>query len=292
MMFSVIIPTYNRSRIVLETVKSVLGQTFREFEVIVVDDGGNDDTQQALTALNDPRIRYFYKQNEERAVARNYGAERAKGRFLNFFDSDDLMRPHHLQSVYDYLVKTSFEPAMIFTGYTVIDENGKELYRFAREGLFPREKLLYGNYILNIAVVLKKEAFMAEKYNTDRAIIVLEDWELWLRLASKHQIHCIPAYSIAAVNHGGRSVLNSNSGALITKVKRMREISLRDAPMVRSSKAAKATLSMGLYSYASLHMALAGEKRWLILRYLWKALRSDLRLVFKKRFYVILSRLI
>lgn len=291
MIFSVIIPTYNRAETVAETVRSVLGQTFGDFEIIVVDDGGSDNTAELLAALNDPRIKYFYKKNEERAVARNYGAALASGMYLNFVDSDDLMQPHHLASVHQFLEKTRYEPRMVFTGYTVVDENGNEIYRYGLTGIFPFKKLLYGNHLLNIALIVEKKAFMTEQYNTDRRIIVLEDWELWLRLLSHHKVHCIPAFSIAAVNHSGRSVLSSNADGLITKVNAMREISFRDAPMVSRSWRARRTLSMGLFSYASLHMALAGEKRSKVIHYLIKALRSDPCLLLKKRFYAIVRRL-
>ena len=91
--FSVIIPTYNRSTLLINTVDSVLAQNYPHFEVIIVDDGSTDDTQQVVrnTYSNVPQIRYFYKQNEERGAARNFGLKHAKGEYALFFDSDDFM---------------------------------------------------------------------------------------------------------------------------------------------------------------------------------------------------------
>src|SRR6476661_7993594 len=97
MLFSVIIPTYNRAQIVRDTIMTVLNQTYRDFEIIVVDDGSTDETQKTVDSITDNRLRYFYKTNEERSVARNFGADKANGEYLIFLDSDDRFEINHLQ---------------------------------------------------------------------------------------------------------------------------------------------------------------------------------------------------
>jgi glycosyltransferase involved in cell wall biosynthesis len=86
---SVIIPTYNRCDIIAETIGSVLSQTVRDIEVIVVDDGSSDRTQQVVEAIVDPRVRYFCKPNGGPADARNFGLAKASGQFIAFLDHDD-----------------------------------------------------------------------------------------------------------------------------------------------------------------------------------------------------------
>lgn len=87
---SVIVPCYNRADIVGETIDSLLRQTYAELEVIVVDDGSSDGTQDVIAAYKDQRVRYFYKPNGGLSSARNYGLGEASGQFVAFLDSDDL----------------------------------------------------------------------------------------------------------------------------------------------------------------------------------------------------------
>ncbi|HLF46080.1 MAG TPA: glycosyltransferase family 2 protein, partial [Chitinophagaceae bacterium] len=99
--FSVIIPTYNRAHLIKETIDSVLRQTHPHFEIIIVDDGSTDDTKQVIENHfgKDARVIYFYKQNEERGAARNFGLKQAKGDYAVFLDSDDLMLSPYLETL-------------------------------------------------------------------------------------------------------------------------------------------------------------------------------------------------
>jgi glycosyltransferase involved in cell wall biosynthesis len=97
---SVILPTYNRARFLPEAFESICGQTFTDWELIVVDDGGTDDTSELVVELSKsiPQpVRYIYQENLGAYSARNTGLDHATGRYLAFFDSDDLWLPHHLQ---------------------------------------------------------------------------------------------------------------------------------------------------------------------------------------------------
>lgn len=111
MRFSVIIPTYNRCRILKETVDSVLNQTFKDFELIVVDDGSADDTRQVLAAYGS-KIRVVNRLNGGGARARDAGAEIARGEYLSFLDDDDLFLPHTLD-VYNRLISDGAPPKLI-----------------------------------------------------------------------------------------------------------------------------------------------------------------------------------
>ncbi len=107
-LISVIIPTYNRGRLILDSVKSVLNQTYKNIELIVVDDCSTDDTEQILKSLNDSRLNYLrLEKNSGACSARNRGIEVASGEYLAFNDSDDLWLPEKLNCQLDFLNKSS-----------------------------------------------------------------------------------------------------------------------------------------------------------------------------------------
>jgi glycosyltransferase involved in cell wall biosynthesis len=292
MTFSVIIPTYNRAGIIQGTLNSVLDQTFQDFEVIVVDDGSSDGTRLQVEALHNKKIRYYFKTNEERSVARNFGAERAEGRYLIFLDSDDRMRNDHLLNLYKYLLHHDFSPRFLFAGYVVYNPDGTKLYEYRKKGLFRKKKLLYGNYVGCSSVVVERELFRKHQFNTHPSIILFEDWELWLRIISETDLHCIPAGSLIMINHPGRSVLNYSVPQLVEKIRYFRQVALASIPLVAGSASARRTFNMGLYSYVALHVAMAKSDRKSAARYFRKALVSDPGFVTRRRFYGILKQLL
>lgn len=97
--FSVVIPAYNRARVLPGAIDSVLQQTDQDFEIIVVDDGSTDNPRAVVEDFHDPRIRYEWKENGGGGSARNRGIDRARGRFVAFLDSDDVFLPHHLAAM-------------------------------------------------------------------------------------------------------------------------------------------------------------------------------------------------
>jgi glycosyltransferase involved in cell wall biosynthesis len=91
--FSIIIPTYNRAHMILQTLETAFAQTYPYFEVILVDDGSTDNTENIIKSINHKNFVYLKKPNEERAVARNTGFNIAKGEYLTLLDSDDFLYP-------------------------------------------------------------------------------------------------------------------------------------------------------------------------------------------------------
>ena len=99
-MISIITPTYNRALLVQTTIKSILAQTFTDWELIIVDDGSTDNTEEAIQHfLTDPRISYVKKSNSGQAASLNVGVSHAKGEFITFLDSDDEAYPEWLSTV-------------------------------------------------------------------------------------------------------------------------------------------------------------------------------------------------
>ncbi|MEG4488434.1 glycosyltransferase [Microcoleus sp. D2_18a_B4] len=123
---SVIIPVYNGSRYIVQAVESALGQTFTNLEIIVVDDGSSDRTQQVLQPYFD-RIRYIYQENQGVASARNIACQLAQGEFLAFLDADDYFLPSKLEK---QLACFDADPTldMVQTGWLMVDETGKNIF--------------------------------------------------------------------------------------------------------------------------------------------------------------------
>ena len=92
-MFSIILPTYNRAAIIQDSIKSVIEQTYQDWELIVVDDGSTDNTEDCIKnlMLKENRIKYIYQHNQERSQARNNGIKTAKYKWICFLDSDDIL---------------------------------------------------------------------------------------------------------------------------------------------------------------------------------------------------------
>jgi glycosyltransferase involved in cell wall biosynthesis len=122
---SVIIPVYNGERYIVQAVESALRQTFTNLEIIIVDDGSTDRTQQVLQPYFD-RVRYIYQENQGVAAARNIACQLAQGEFLAFLDADDYFLPSKLEK---QLACFDHDPAldMVQTGWLMVDETGKDI---------------------------------------------------------------------------------------------------------------------------------------------------------------------
>jgi len=291
MLFSVIIPTYNRAHIITETLLSVLDQSFSNYEIIVVDDGSEDNTREVVEKINNEKIRYFYKPNEERSVARNYGADKAVGEYLIFLDSDDKIQHDHLALARHYLISQREKVRVLFSGYVIFNPDGSKLYEYTEDGIFDQKKLFYGNFLGCSSVIIEKDLFTQYYFNTDPRLILFEDWELWLRINAHHQVHCIPIKSVIMVNHNGRSVLNYDYKQLMEKILFFKNYVLSNVKTISDSFVNKRTFLMGVYSYASLHIALTKKSPVAALKYLLKSVGNNPSLIFKRRFFGILKQL-
>ena len=123
---SVIIPTYNTSGFILETIHSVLNQSYLNLEVIVVNDGSTDNTIAVLGSITDNRLKIFNRSNHGVSVSRNFGLDNAKGEFVVFFDSDDLMSYNFIKSRVGFLKENPFF-SFVTSWVQKIDQNGQQL---------------------------------------------------------------------------------------------------------------------------------------------------------------------
>jgi glycosyltransferase involved in cell wall biosynthesis len=125
--FSIIIPTYNRAHLIGRAIESVLGQTFKDWELIIVDDGSTDDTSAKVLAFQDERIRYVWQENAELNAARNMGIQAHKGVYLCFLDDDDLFLPEHLEVHFKEISKLGMPLGVFHSGIAMLYQS-KESY--------------------------------------------------------------------------------------------------------------------------------------------------------------------
>lgn len=288
-LFSLIIPTYNRAGFISRTIESVLAQTYSNFEIIVVDDGSTDNTEQVVKTFADSRIMYLWQDNAERAAARNAGVKLAKGTYVTFLDSDDLLYPHHLAEAYRLVEKLN-NPSFFHLAYEVKDNQGKVLSRNHYKGDLNRQ-LLKGNLLSCMGVFVKRNIVLTNPFNETRLLSGSEDWELWMRLASRHTLHYSNTVTSAIIQHEGRSVVNTDEVKLKNRIA-LAVISLdKDASWQKHYGKRKPIMMAHLWLYLSLHLIIAGNKRR-GLHYWYKAIRSELSVVFSRKSVVILWKLI
>ncbi len=184
---SVVIPTYNRARLLPEAVRSALSQTEQLIEVLVVDDGSTDSTPEAMAALlEDPRLRYLRQANRGRSAARNRGAREAQADWLAFLDSDDVLEPDALEA---HLAVVDRHPAvgMTVAGYRTVDDNGRVVrtYRPWESGAsLEASAWLETCFGMPGSVLMARDRFLACG-GFDEALHLAEDWDLYLRLAGE-----------------------------------------------------------------------------------------------------------
>jgi len=193
-MISVILPTYNRANLLPRAVQSVLSQTEKDIELIVVDDASTDDTAQVMAALADPRVRYLRQsENKGACAARNAGVKAARGEYIAFQDSDDAWHLDKLEKQLAFLKSTGAD--MVFCAFRRFEGEDAREYRIvpdpAQTGEKVRyEQLLEENLISTQTILGKRECFV--KYPFDETFPRMQDWELVLRLSQMIDIRFQP----------------------------------------------------------------------------------------------------
>ncbi len=192
---SIIMPTFNRPQMLLLALESVVNQTYKNWEVIVVNDGGEDVENILSTVFAGDRIVYVrLPKNLERSYARNMGIQLAKGKYIAYLDDDDQFLPDHLETLVTCLESSEYEVAYT-DAFRVIHE--KQHGRYVETGRdvpysceFSRENLLYENFIPILCVMHSRSCF-DDVGLFDESLHTHEDWDLWIRLSERAPFHHI-----------------------------------------------------------------------------------------------------
>lgn len=186
MSVSVVMPSFNAERTVEQAIASVLSQTYREFELIVVDDCSTDGTYEiaARAGRDDKRVRLLRnKENQGVARSRNIGVQAARFEWVAFLDSDDMWRPEKLEKQVR-LVGGNGVRSICFTGSTFMDEDARRIpYELSVPGEISRRELLKQNLISCSSVLVKKETLLQYPMHGDA--MIHEDLATWLKILEK-----------------------------------------------------------------------------------------------------------
>jgi glycosyltransferase involved in cell wall biosynthesis len=239
---NVIIPTYNYGRYLPRAIESVLAQTYKDIEILVVDDGSTDNTAKISEGYKEKGVKYFkHEHNKGLSAARNTGIKNTSGQFIAFLDSDDEWAPEKLALQVELLEKGSVEVGLIYTDvkYIKMRPEVKAVTLFPAELSRPDYKILVDTVLIEMLylhpVETSGEAFtrlLEANLSTGSSSTVLarrkcfedvglfdenlkygEDWEMWLRIAKAYKVGCVNKVLAACWTHGVN--MSANKRAMI-----------------------------------------------------------------------------
>ncbi len=186
-MVSVIMPAFNRKKTVLDAVNSVLEQTYRNIELIVVDDGSTDGTAEVLSKIDDSRFKYVYQENAGACAARNRGIELARGEYIAFHDSDDIWHKDKIKK--QIFIFEKINPDIVFCKLLKTYPSGKVVVypEYYGEGFLKPVENLFG--IGTQTIMAKRKVF--EKYKFDPQMPRFQEFEMLFRATKEFSIYCV-----------------------------------------------------------------------------------------------------
>lgn len=193
-MFSIVIPLYNKASFIENTIKSVLNQSFLNYEIIVINDGSTDESEEKVLELKDPRIQLFTQKNQGASVARNLGIEKSKFDYIAFLDADDLWLENHLETLKNLI--ENFPSAGIFASrYQLFFKEGKisiPKFKGISEdfyGIVPDYFDASLNYAVATSSSIAVPKHVFEKIGNFKSKISSgQDVDMWIRIASKYPV--------------------------------------------------------------------------------------------------------
>ena len=187
-LISVIIPTYNRKDLLVDAIRSIMAQKPKNYEVIIVDDGSTDGTEEYIKSLNLP-VRFFEKNNGGVSAARNFGVKEARGEYLAFLDADDLWMEGFLSSVMDYFelhsgVSIVYTDQRISVNY--VTQTRTRFKKNPPKHKFPAPFFIDNSPIQISSTVIKKKV-LDDVGGFNETLKIHEDVELWNRISEKYE---------------------------------------------------------------------------------------------------------
>ena len=185
---SIVMPTYNHDKFIIEAIESVINQTYRNIELIIIDNYSMDNTENIVKSYVSKDSRIIYKKHRNDgiiAISRNIGIKEASGNYIAFIDSDDFWLNNKIERVIEFFNKYPYVDLVCHDEFHIY-ENDKNSIKKSKNGPYKKyfDLLFKGNALSTSAVVLKKsKVFEAELFSEDKNFVTAEDYDLWLKLS-------------------------------------------------------------------------------------------------------------
>lgn len=263
---SVIVPVYNAQKYLPESIRSILAQTYTDYELIIVDDGSTDQSVSVIKNFqkkHPDKITLIQKENGGPASARNVGIKAAAGEYIAFNDADDLWLRSKLQRQLAFFEVQSPEVGIVYTERLNFDHEGlylvsKHRQKFAKGSIY--RELLKSNFIPNNSVMVRRKCFDVVGL-FDESLGIIEDYDMWLRIALKYQISFLPeVLSLYRLHPEGRSKNYEITLKRNIRVIRKQYAMLGDAT-VKITKEIRSALSQRLADLAFFYLK-KGKPAW------------------------------
>lgn len=184
--FSVIIPAYNLEQYIAVTIQSVLDQTFKDFEIIIVDDGSTDKTVSVIQSFHDPRIRLISQPNGGVSKARNTGIQIANGKYIAFLDGDDFWYPEHLMLAFEFFKRHS--NILVYVSRYLMSELITIPPRVSSKPTFIRKLGILGLLCIHSSSIILNSSLVSQLPPWEENMSYGEDGLYWTRLMRKTNI--------------------------------------------------------------------------------------------------------
>ena len=185
---SIIIPNFNHAQYIGDAIQSVLVQKYRNFEIIVVDDGSTDNSREVITKFGD-KVKYIWQENQGLSAARNTGIQAARGNYIGLLDADDMYEQDYLNTLMSRL-KADSNAAGIYCGYQFVDHHNRSLPQVENRLILPEQlfrTLVDGNFLVPESMFVHRYCY--ENCGLfDEKLRACEDWDMWLRITSQYKI--------------------------------------------------------------------------------------------------------
>lgn len=276
MKFSIVIPTFNRSKFISQIITDVINQTYTNWELIIIDDGSTDNTKEVISKfIDNPKIQYFFQLNAERSNARNHGIKDATGDFICFVDSDEKLHRDHLSQIKKGIEINNHKVGVY--NYDIGFEFKNPKQNYTRKGVFfanPVDPSILLSKIIGTPQLCISKKIM-NKYLFDPEITVGEDMELLFRISTEFPIFYIKGEpTIFEIEHELRSVNNrsiSSEKQLLT----LKTMFSKGHPANAVSRRDKNKLLSEVYFNASIDYL--KSKRIKGLRYLLNSIQKNIK---------------
>lgn len=279
MLVSVIIPTYNRAEIIKDAINSVLNQTYQEFEILVVDDKSEDQTEDVIRAFQDPRVKFLTNKRTKGAQgARNTGLYGAKGDWVAMLDSDDVWLPSKLEKQVKYVSNCNPDVVGLSAGNAKYDFDTNKVinYNIPAKRRYGVHDLLYKNYLSGFSTFFfrRESALMINGF--DERFPAMQDIDFYISMAGIGEVHSIPEVLVyVRTSNNDRITTNYSKKLIASKIFNQKYNSLITKSFQLKNKAISRLLVYGwrrnkLSSLRYFHWFIAGmfidpsNLRWVI----------------------------